>query len=293
MNQRFVEVSLKVPVDPGELLGLLSNPETLGAWEEDGLLRLYWPQEKWNDDALEDLEKALSLLGIEKDFACLTVNVIEDQDWNAAWAASLVPIRLGRRIRVRQSWHSPDPDFKGIELVIDPKRAFGTGYHTTTQLVIEWLEKKIEGGERVLDIGTGSGILAMCAVRLGAGSALGIDTDPVAIECAREYLHVNGFGPEIELKTASFDEFDFNPGRFDIVLANLDGKTLPGLCGVLPRILNPGGVACFSGLQPHDYDEIEQALAKVRLNIHALKKREEWLALEIRRGVEGPMHQWV
>jgi ribosomal protein L11 methyltransferase len=269
----------------------LWDREALGAWEEEGMLRLYWPEEKWSDAAMEELIKALSLLGIEEDAACPTASVIEDRDWNAAWAASLVPIRLGRRVRVRQSWHSSDPDFKGTELIIDPKRAFGTGYHATTQMVVEWLERNVQGGERVLDVGTGSGILAMCAIRLGARSALAIDIDPAAIGCAREYLDANGFGPELELKTASFEDLD--AGRFDMVLANLDGRTLPGLCGFLPRILNPGGMACFSGLQQQNYEEIEDALSKAHLRIHALMKREEWLTLEIRRGLEGPMHQWI
>ena len=291
MNRRFVEVTLRTKVDPGELLALLSNAEVLGAWEEDGMLRLYWPKEKWNAEVIDDLKRALSLLGVDEDAVCPAVSVIQDRDWNAAWAASLIPIRLSRRIRVRQSWNSSDPDFRGIELIIDPKRAFGTGYHATTQMVVEWLEKSIQGGERVLDIGTGSGILAMCAIRLGARSALAIDVDPVAIECAREYLEVNGFGAELELKTASFEDLD--PGRFDMVLANLDGKTLPRLCGFLPRILSPGGMACFSGLQQQDYDTVEDALSKTHLRIHALIKREEWLTLEIRRGLEGPMHQWV
>jgi ribosomal protein L11 methyltransferase len=291
MNRRFVEITLKTGADAGELLALLSNRVALGAWEEDGMLHLYWPEENWDDAAMEELIEALSLLGIDRNTACPTVNVIQDRDWNAAWAASLVPIRLGRRIRVRQSWHSSDPDFKGIELIIDPKRAFGTGYHATTQMVVEWLEKNIQGGERVLDIGTGSGILAMCAIRLGAHSALAIDIDAVAIECAREYVDVNGFGPELELKTASFEDLD--KGRFDMVLANLDGKTLPALCELLPRFLSSGGAACFSGLQQQNYGEIEDALSKTHLRIHALMKREEWLTLEIRRGLEGPMHQWV
>jgi ribosomal protein L11 methyltransferase len=291
MNRKFVEVTLKTEADPGELLVLLSNAEALGAWEDDGMLRLYWPEEKWNAAAMEDLRRALSLLGVDRDAICPTVSVIQDRDWNAAWAASLVPIRLGRRIRVRQSWHSIDPEFKGIELIIDPKRAFGTGYHATTQMVVEWLEESIEGGERVLDIGTGSGILSMCAIRLGARSALAIDVDPVAVGCAREYLDLNGFGEELELKTASFEDLD--PGEFDIVLANLEGKTLPALCGFLPRILSPGGKACFSGLQEQDYDAIADALSKTHLRVHARMQREEWLALEIRRGLEGPMHQWV
>jgi len=291
MNRRFIEVTLNAEVDAGELLALLSEREALGAWETGGTLRLYWPEEKWDDAAMEELTRALSLLGIDRHRSRLTVSVIEDEDWNAAWAASLAPIRLGRRIRVRQSWHSSDPDFKGIELVIDPKRAFGTGYHATTQMIVEWLEENIQGGERVLDVGTGSGILAMCAIRLGARSALAIDVDPVAIECARGYLDLNGFGAELELKTASFEDLDV--GQFDMVLANLDGKTLPALCGFLPRILSPSGRACFSGLQEENCGEIADGLLKTHLRIHAHMQREEWLALEIRRGLEGPMHQWV
>jgi ribosomal protein L11 methyltransferase len=291
MNRRFVEIILKAEVDTGELLARLPDPASLGAWEESGAVHLYWPEEKWDDAAMQGLIKALAAHGIDPSTACPAVNIIEDRDWNALWAASLSPIRLGRHIRIRQSWHPVDPDFKGIELVIDPKRAFGTGYHATTRMVVEWLEENVHGGEQVLDIGTGSGILSMCAVRLGARSALAIDRDPVAIECAREYMDRNGFGLEIELRTASFEEVD--PGRFDIVVANLDGKTLPALCGVLPRILNPGGMACFSGLQQQDLDEIAEALSKTHLRINSQMQREEWLALEIRRGLEGPMHQWV
>jgi ribosomal protein L11 methyltransferase len=277
MPRKFIEVSIQAEVDSGELLAMLQEGETLGSWEEKGILYLYWPEEIWSSRTLEDLRQALAGLGVEE--SRLTIREVADKDWNATWAASLHPIQLGRKIRIRQSWHSADQGFKGIELIIDPKRAFGTGHHATTQLVIEWLEDRIHGGERVLDIGTGTGILAMAAIRLGAESALALDNDSVTLECARECAEVNGFGEELELRLSSFE--NLNAGGFDVIVANLDGKTLPKLCRALPELLNAGGVACLSGLQPEDCDVVAEALSRVGLQINTRMQREEWLALDV------------
>jgi ribosomal protein L11 methyltransferase len=280
MNTNFVEVSMRANVDSGELLAMLEDGETLGGWEGEGILHIYWPEEKWNPAALEDLKKVLTQLGIESREADLRILTVPDQDWNAAWAASLHPIRLGRRFRIRQSWHEADSEFDGIELIIDPKRAFGTGYHATTQLVIEWLENNIHGGERVLDVGTGTGILAMAAIRLGATSALGIDNDPVALECAREYADGNGFGSELVLRISSFETLD--KGSFDIVAANLDIRTMPRFCGMLRSLLNDGGLACLSGLQEQDYEEVAAVLNREGFRIIDKRQKEDWLSLTVK-----------
>jgi ribosomal protein L11 methyltransferase len=280
MPQNFVEVTLRADVDSGELLALLQDGETLGSWEEEGVLHIYWPKDKWSAKALESLHRALDDLGVAEQEAALAIREIPDKDWNAAWAASLHPIQLGRRIRVRQSWHAADSDFKGIELVIDPKRAFGTGHHETTRLVAEWLESHISGNERVLDIGTGTGILAMVALRLGANSALGLDSDPVALECARELAEANGFGAELDLRLGSFE--DLGEDGFDVVVANLDIKTLPRLSAALPKLLKGCGSACLSGLMRQDYDVVEEALSKAGMRISARMQRAEWLALEVK-----------
>jgi ribosomal protein L11 methyltransferase len=281
MTRAFVEVTIRTNVDSGELLAMLHGAETLGAWEKDGFLCIYWPEGKWTPQESEDLKRALAVLGVEERESDFIVRTIPDTNWNATWAASLHPIRLGRRIWIRQSWNSIDTEFDCIELVIDPKNAFGTGYHATTQLVIEWLETHIHGGERVLDIGTGSGILAMAAIRLGADSALAVDNDPIALECAQEYSRVNGFGPELELRAASFAEINAEP--FDVIVANLDGKTLPLLSTLLPRLLGTSGIACLSGMQQQDYEEIAGSLTKAGLKIKASMERGDWLALAVCR----------
>jgi ribosomal protein L11 methyltransferase len=276
----FIEVVIQTNIDSGELLGMLQSGESHGAWESDGFLHLFWPEDQWNPAALDDLTQVLMQMGVEDQENLLTIRSVPDQDWNAEWAKSLQPIRIGRHIRIRQSWHESDPAFDGIELVIDPKRAFGTGYHATTQLVIEWLEDHIGGGERILDVGTGTGVLAMAAIRLGAASALAVDNDPVAVECAREYRDGNGFGKELELRVASFE--DLEVVGYDVVVANLDIRTMPGFCPHLPPLLKSCGVACLSGLQPKDFEEISEALTQVNLQIAAREDRDEWMALTVR-----------
>src|SRR5262249_36216444 len=155
--------------DPGELLGLLDRDEISGAWETDGAVYLYSPADRWTPEILEAIKEALRGLGDRNAAPSITVNRIPDQNWNEAWAKSIQPIRVRRRILIRQSRNHETARTGEIELVIDPKRAFGSGHHATTQLLIEFLEDGIRGGERVLDVGTGSGILAMTALRLGAG----------------------------------------------------------------------------------------------------------------------------
>jgi ribosomal protein L11 methyltransferase len=278
MSENYIEAVFRAGVDSGEILAMLQDGEELGCWENDGVIHIFWPETRWSAEALDDLRRTLLIFNIDPDVAGLTVETVVDKDWNATWASSLTPIRLGRRIRIRQSWHSPECRFDGIELVIDPRRAFGTGHHATTQLVIEWLENHLSGGERVLDVGTGSGILAMASIRLGADSALGIDNDPIAVECAWEYARVNGFGEELELRVGSFG--DCADRDFDVIVANIDGKTLPALCPELTRLLKPGGRICLSGLQEHDLEEITAALNSAGFAVKTKTAREEWLALE-------------
>jgi len=278
MPQNYVEVTIPALVDSGELLGMLQDGEALGAWEGDGVLHLYWPESRWSSGVLEELKQALSRLGAGGMASHIGVSALPDRDWDALWSMSLEPIRIGR-FRIRQSWNPADPSLEGVDLIIDPKRAFGTGYHATTQLILEWLEDHISGGEHVLDFGTGTGILAMAALRLGAARAVGIDDDPVAIECAGENAAVNNFGPEIDLRTGSLENLDKE--KFDIIVANLDRNTVLRLYDRLKDHLVPGGRICLSGLLIEDFADIAVMLATAGGRIVERREREEWMAIEV------------
>ena len=246
MTSEWIEVQICSPLDAGEVLGLLGDPSVPGAWQDGRTIRLYWPSQHWTSDHLAHLRQTLRRLteqGVaEPD---IVVHSLPDQDWNRQWAQSVKPLRVGKRIIIRPSWERMEPIEEQIEIVLDPKQAFGTGHHATTSLLLEWLEEDIRGGESVLDVGTGSGLLAMVALRLGASRAVGVDHDPEAIDCAREYAAANGFGPELALQCGTVTA---GLTTYDVVLANLDRGTLLDLIQPLaastgmnaPRLRPPG-----------------------------------------------------
>ncbi len=273
----YIEVQVENAEDAGEILGMLPDEGILGAWEDEGILRIYWKVDQWTPAALLDVKQIVMRSSPRADLKVLPV---EERDWNARWVESIQPIRIGKRFRIRQSWAAPDPSFQGIEFVIDPRRAFGSGYHASTQLLIEWMETRVQPGVRVLDLGTGSGILAMVALKLGAAFALGIDNDPVAIECAVENARANGFGPELELRVgAASDRHD----QFGLVVANLDRRTLLEICNELPEMLPDSATALVSGLLIADVDELTEAFGEAGAAVIERRERDEWAALEIRR----------
>ena len=172
-SEGWVDVRIRTAVDAAELISMLADPSIQGGWEEQGVVHLYWPRLQWTMEAYARLSKTLQGLdphaSAERD---IHVEELPDRDWNRQWAQSVRPIRVGRRIVIRPSWEPVALQAQDIEIVLDPKQAFGTGHHATTRMLLEWLEDLIHGGESVLDVGAGSGILAMVALRLGATSAL-------------------------------------------------------------------------------------------------------------------------
>lgn len=277
--QEWVEVNLASSVDAGDLLGRLNDPSVAGAWQDNGTTRLYWPREAWCPDRLQQVRQALRQMGLEQAGEAITVAAVPARDWNEQWARSVTPIRVGRRIVIRPSWVRVELSPHDVELILDPKQAFGTGHHATTALLLEWLEELIHGGEFVLDVGTGSGILAMAAIRLGAGSALGIDNDPVAIECARDYASVNRFGFELDLRVATLDQIGAVP--VDLILANLDRKTLLESARFFSPFLKQGARLFVSGILPGDRSDIAAAFADAGASVAGSRERDGWLALEL------------
>jgi ribosomal protein L11 methyltransferase len=280
LQRSYFDLRVRAAADIGELAGDLADTGLLGAFEADGIAHFYWPSESWNPAILESFRALLEERGIMIDATDLSLEVVPDRDWNVLWAQSVRPIRIGRRLLIRQSWNPVDAQPGVIELVIDPKRAFGTGFHATTQLLLEWLEDAVRTGDRVLDVGTGSGVLAMAAVRLGACSALGIDCDPEAIECAQENASANGFGTELEFRLESVERLE--AAGFDTVIANIDRNTLLRFPRELARTVGRQGRLCLSGIQAQDLEDILSAFAEHGGRSSGQWQRDEWFAMEIR-----------
>ncbi len=278
MQKDWIEVCIQAPVDAGELLGMLDDPWVQGAWEEAGTIHLYWPEARWNGDRLASVQAVVrrmssaSMAGI-----AISVNQVPFQDWNQQWAQSVKPLWIGKRIVIRPSWEPVNLQPGQIEIVLDPKQAFGTGHHATTRMLLEWLEEVIHGDETVLDVGSGSGILAMAALRLGARSALGIEYDPVAVECAEEYAKQNGFGSELRYVCGTLQDGAVSI-RPDLVLANLDRRTLLQLAEQLA--LCAARRLLISGLLQDQQKEVVAAFMVAGLYPGREREQDGWLAME-------------
>ncbi|MBU6481961.1 MAG: 50S ribosomal protein L11 methyltransferase [Nitrospirae bacterium] len=283
MSEGWIDVQIRTAVDAAELLGLLADPVIQGGWEEQGVVHLYWPKPQWSMEAHGRLSRTLQRLdpgaSPERD---IRVEELPDQDWNRQWAQSVRPIRIGRRIVIRPSWEPVALQAQDIEIVLDPKQAFGTGHHATTRMLLEWLEDLIHGGEFVLDVGAGSGILAMVALRLGAASALGVECDPVAVDCARDYATENGFGDNLVFRCGMLEEVDRQGElRPDLVLANLDRQTLLLLCDELAQYVRHGARLLLSGILLEQEQEILAGFSRVGAMFSQRREQEGWVALEL------------
>ncbi len=276
----WIQVDVRTSLDAGELLGILNDPNVTGAWQEQECIHLYWPAARCGPDTWQGLRLALIQLGHTEPAGTITINDLADRDWNAEWSRLVEPIRIGLVV-IRPSWKEVALNPGDIELIIDPKQAFGTGHHATTQLLIEWLQQVVTPADRVLDLGTGSGILAMVALRLGAAAVVGEDFDPVAIDCARDYAQVNGFDARLtwllgdaQARTAD-DRFEPT-----LVLANLDRQTLLGAAETLCGYASGGARLLLSGLLNDQRAEIEEAYASHGVYVKAAREQDGWVALE-------------
>ena len=168
---------------------------------------------------------------------------VEQEDWQNGWRKYYHPMEIGQRLAVVPSWQEYDTD--RVKLILDPGLAFGTGGHETTSLCLEALDERVKGGERVLDIGTGSGILAIAALKLGAASAEGVDIDPVAVRTAGENAALNGVADKLTVLVG--DLSDKASGKYDIITANIVANAIMSLAPAVPGLMADNGVFEASG----------------------------------------------
>ena len=210
----------------------------------------------------------------------LRTRIVQETDWADAWKAYFPVMRIGRRLVIRPTWrrHRRAPD--DVVLALDPGMAFGTGLHPTTRLCLaaveELAERGIVDGARVLDVGCGSGILAIAAVKLGAVTALGVDTDPIAIEATIANARRNALTRRLVAREGSLPTGE---APFDVVLANLIAGVLVPLAGALRDELRPGGSLLASGIFVDREGEVRAAFEAVGLAVTERSAEGDWVAL--------------
>jgi len=174
-----------------------------------------------------------------------TLHFVEGDDWADAWREYFYPTRIGERLLIRPSFREVEPEPGVVVLTIDPGRAFGSGIHETTRLVLRQVEARVRGGERVLDVGCGSGVLSVAALLLGAEHAVCVDVDSAAVEVSLENARLNGVDAKLEASTTDVADVD---GSFPLVLANIQSHILIGMADALMARVAPGGTLVLSGI---------------------------------------------
>lgn len=207
------------------------------------------------------------------------VGEVRELDWATAWKAFYHPVELSERLAICPSWeeYSPGPGQKVIRL--DPGMAFGTGTHETTRLCLSLIERHLKEGARLLDVGCGSGVLAICAKLLGSGRTVGVDIDGVAVRVARENAALNGCDLELVRGDLATDV----TGPFDLICANIVADVILRLAPDLPPLLADGGICVLSGVIDTRKDEILDAVAELGLAPCDVVEQNGWVALACRR----------
>lgn len=219
------------------------------------------------------LESRLGELGVE--YQCETV-YINQEDWETGWKKYYHPIEIGDNLAICPSWEDYSTDRKMLKL--DPGMAFGTGTHETTYLCLEVLDRVIKGGESVLDVGTGSGILGIGSVLLGAESALGVDIDPTAVKVAIENAQLNNVRDKFTVKVG--DLAQEVSGKFDIVVANIVANAVMELSKTIPQFLKPGGLYITSGIIDTRKDEVCACLENLGFKLLTVHEKNGWVCIE-------------
>ncbi len=270
-----LELRISVPFDHHDLLvALLDERGAQGFVQDDELLIAYFPADTWTPRDAAWLTEHVG--------APFEVRPLAPQNWNATFEASIQPIDVPP-FRVQPTWsHAAPPSDETIVLRIDPKMSFGTGHHASTRLMLSFLADFAgPGAPRVLDAGTGTGVLAIAALALGSSSAIGFDIDPWAADNAPENAALNGCEDRVEIRIGDIDVV--SETGFDLVLANIQRHIILPMLGDLDARLAADGTLMLAGILAAEADQIRAALSDRELTVVREASEDEWWACVAQR----------
>jgi len=281
MIDLWYEIEIRIGKDAQELLvAFMSDLGCRGFAEEDDVLKCYIKKDEWTNAKASELNNFLTRLN---DKYTMSINQIENRNWNALWESTIEPIEVTERIVIKPTWKSYGDEKGKIIITIDPKMSFGTGYHETTKLMLRLMEEFVKPRDIVLDVGSGTGILAITAVKLGAQKAIGIDNDEWSFQNANENIALNGIQNRVEIRLGTIS--DVIEREFNLIVANLTRNTILEMLADLKGRLKDNGILILSGLLRDDEKTIHDALERHRFNIIKTLIENEWIAVAGRKDV--------
>lgn len=291
---QWLEISVQADGEAGEAIVEVFNPlgeggavietlyhqdDTPYAGEPVVRIKTYLPADGEGVQRRRQIEEALWHLSQLYPIPEPQIRQLTEEDWAEAWKRGYSAQHIGQRLVVAPSWESYMAQDEEIVVRLDPGMAFGTGLHPTTRLCLLALEAWIEVGDQVLDVGIGSGILAIVAAQLGAARVIGVDVDPTAVEVARENIQLNGVADRVQVEEGALETLDLPPHSMDRVVVNILADVIITLVPALARYLAHDGILIASGIVEEYVDTVVETFASAGLRTVDRRQDKDWVAL--------------
>ena len=299
---KWSELSIRTPPEYAEPLSEIFRRygeggvaiEEVGDWDPDNdpatlgppdivIVRTYLRQDATYRSRRSMIQVGVKLVALLAPLGELQESTMEEGEWLTAWRSHYGLLRIGRLV-IRPSWQEYVLRPGEVMVVQDPGMAFGTGHHPTTRRCLEQLEQRVTSGMSLLDLGTGSGILAIAAVKLGAGSVVALDNDSDAVESARGNSQANGVDTEIKVIHGTLPHSLVSSGGYQLAVANVTAQVIKSKAQPLMDTLTPDGCLVVSGILHERLQEVEKALAGVNATVVEQVIDGDWVTLAVKRG---------
>ena len=244
----------------------------------------YIPHDNRLEGRYARIDTAVRLVAYVGDVSELRVRVVEEEEWQDAWKEHFHALRVGTRTVIVPTWRTYEPRENDVVITIDPGMAFGTGHHPTTRMCLELLEMHVEQGDRVLDLGCGSGVLSIAAAKLGASNVLGLEIDPTAASVAERNVRENGVQDTVRTDEATLPHHQAKSDAYDLLVANVSAKVITELAQHIVHVVRSGGTLVFSGILDKQRTEVIERMVALGVQFDDGLIDADWVALVGRVG---------
>jgi ribosomal protein L11 methyltransferase len=254
------------------------------AFDKPFTIHTYVAEEDFRPEIIEEMRQALYYLGQLRGVSDVRVSSLKEEDWANAWKDHFEVHKIGDRVVIRPPWREYEPKDDEVVIVLDPGMAFGTGLHPSTKLSMLGTEEVVKPGDTVLDVGTGSGILAIAALKIGAVKADTVDVEQVAVKATAENAERNGVSDRLAIEHGSVGPGQpFHGEQYDVVLANIIARVLIELSEAIVQHTKPGGSMVLAGIIESREQDVIDAFASRGADVVNRRFQEDWVSLVLRR----------